>query len=854
LGRIAWEVANIAGSIVAAAYGGPFAGAAAYAAGEAVANFLLFPPSSEAFGPRLGDLATPQGSVIRSFRPIGWGRCRIPGKMIWQLGNQLQERISRQGSGIKGGEGQTTYSYSTTAAFLFGQGPAVSITRLWGDGKLFYSWDGVNPATAKEKYPGVVRVYLGEETQEPDPTIQAGRATISGYAMTAGGTGYVVGDTGGIGGGNDDLGYKVLTIGGGGAVLSVQLFGGTGYVIGPSYPLHRGGVQEGHGTNASLHITSIASGTTQVPAWRDSVYVLLNNMPLADFGNHLLLPTAEVNFTASPIPIATILHSLCLSAGLEEGQIDVSRVEQTVEGYVLLNRPSARAAIQPLLDVFLIDCVETDDQIIFVPRGQAPLFTIPQACLGAHEAQEPVPPPLSLTHMQEIEIPARVELSYMDRERDYDWNMQPGERVARPVPTQFSRRVRQIQAPIVMSPDAAKQQALKLLYNSWIGRDQGAFASSRALARLNPTDVVNIQTDALHTLRLTQNDYGAQGLLRWQGVSEQASVFTNTTQGLSSPSTTHFIATPEPTTLLVLDTSIVSAADDDTGLYFAVASEDVRWRGAAVLRSVDGVSDWQPVATFQAIARHGVAATVLEDWPGYNTWDRAHTVDITMTAGVPESFTEAAVLAGLARAALLGNEILYWQNATQLDDVTWRLDTLLRARRGTDWATGDHEEGEAFIILDSETIKRYAAPPSDLNQTRYYKTVSSGESIDDVSAVAVVNQGRGQICFSPSHLRGTRNSSNDIAVTWRPRTRIPWTRIAGIAGPLGEREERYVVSSILGLGSPIVLRSWNLTSRTVTYTAAEQTEDGLVPGDPVYLRVQQGNDYTGAGHPTEAAL
>ena len=349
---------------------------------------------------------------------------------------------------------------------------------------------------------------------------------------------------------------------------------------------------------------------------------------------------------------------------------------------------------------------------------------------------------------------------------------------------------------------------------------------------------------------------GAQGLIQWQGITEQASLLTSTTlpPGNSSPSVTRFVAVPGDTTLLVLDTSILTAQDNDTGFYLAVASDDVSWRGATVVRSVDGVSDWQPVATFQARARYGVTATVLGDWPGYNTWDRASTVDITMAYGTPDSSTEDAILAGLAHPYLIGDEIVYAATATFLSGTTWRLSVFLRGRRGTEWAMGAHTTDEQAIVLESDTVQRYSAPTTDVYHTRYYKTLSTGQGIDDVTATTVVNRAHGQDCFAPGHVRGTRNASNDVTATWRPRTRIPWTRIAGVAGPLGEREERYTVSSILGLGSPIVLRTWTVTTRTVTYLASEQTADGLTPGDPVYLKVQMLNDYTGAGHAAEAAL
>jgi len=844
----AFQIVHAVGSLALSVVN-PIAGAAVYAAGELTAQYLLFPPRSETFGPRT-PLQQTSGSLIGSFRPLGYGRCRVPGKMIWQLGNSLQEHVSRQGSGVKGGQGVTTYSYSTTAAFLWGEGPAVSVTKIWGDGKLFYSWDGSNPSSVQEKYPGVVRSYLGVETQDADPTIQSGATTVSGYAMVSGGSGYAVGDTGGVGRGDDgDMGYQVTSVGAGGSVTAVQLIGGSGYVIGPTYPLHKGGTQQGNGNNASLRVTTTTSGATQVPAWRDTCYTVCDVLPLADFGNHLPLMTAEVTFSASPVSVSAILHDLCRRAGLTDAQIDVSRVTPTIEGYVLLSRPTARSAMQPLLDTFLIDCVETDGQLVFVPRGQPSLFSLGSANLAAHEPQTAVPPALALTRIQEVDIPERVELTYLDSARNYDAAVQYGARIGLPQPTQFSRGRRQVQTPIVMSATQAKQQAQKMLYSAWVGREQATFTAPRALSRLNPTDVITIDVGTTaYTVRLTQSDVGAQGLQRWQGVSEQATVFAVTTPGTTVPTPPPFIAPPATSTLLVLDTALLSSQDDDLGLYFAAASTDMGWNGATLWWSLDGTSNWQQVLSFSSRATYGTAATVLGTRPPYNTWDRANSVTITLGYGSVPSYSPTAVVLGTANAALLGQEIIQWQTATQLDAVTWRLAMLLRGRRGTEWAIGSHAVGERFVLLDPQTIGRYVPLASDLNQTRYYRLVSAGQTVADVASVAVVNGGEAQRCYAPDHIRGSRDVSNNLTVTWRPRTRLPWETLNGQSGPLGEQSERYRVAVTEALGSPIEVRSWTVTTPTVTYLALDQGADGFAPGSLIPVQVQQVNVYTGSGH------
>jgi protein involved in polysaccharide export with SLBB domain len=65
--------------------------------------------------------------------------------------------------------------------------------------------------------------------------------------------------------------------------------------------------------------------------------------------------------------------------------------------------------------------------------------------------------------------------------------------------------------------------------------------------------------------------------------------------------------------------------------------------------------------------------------------------------------------------------------------------------------------------------------------------------------------------------------------------------------PLAEETEAYEVD-IRNAGDTATLRTFTgLTSPTVTYTAAQQTADGLTPGDPVRVHVFQMSALVGRG-------
>jgi hypothetical protein len=108
---------------------------------------------------------------------------------------------------------------------------------------------------------------------------------------------------------------------------------------------------------------------------------------------------------------------------------------------------------------------------------------------------------------------------------------------------------------------------------------------------------------------------------------------------------------------------------------------------------------------------------------------------------------------------------------------------------------------------------------------------------------------------SPNNLRATRDGSNNVTLTWDRRTRyLP--RYGGAGGsytPLGEDSERYEVDVYASGAYAAVLRTISSTSETASYTAAQQTADGLTPGNPVFVRVYQLGAAIGRGTQLQAS-
>ena len=166
----------VAGLGAAAGYaiGGPVGASIGWGLGSYLGSQLWPTQLPDVEGPRVTDLSASQ-SAYGIPRTRLWGTVACAGNLIWTT--DLQETRDRDTTG--GGKGGatpeqtiTTYSYSVSAAWGFCEGPVSFVRRIWFDSELVYDHRDTNRGISIKDGVGL-RVYLGNDTQMPDPIIEA---------------------------------------------------------------------------------------------------------------------------------------------------------------------------------------------------------------------------------------------------------------------------------------------------------------------------------------------------------------------------------------------------------------------------------------------------------------------------------------------------------------------------------------------------------------------------------------------------------------------------------------------------------------------------------------------------------
>lgn len=535
------------------------------------------------------------------------------------------------------------------------------------------------------------------------------------------------------------------------------------------------------------------------------------------------------------IPLSDVVSDLSVRAGLLTAQIDVTQLPDLVPGYTVAQQMSCRDAITPLQSAWYFDAVERAGVMTFVKRGGAPAFTIPDTDLAAQAPGGQAPPLLTEIRAQEVDLPAIMNVKYVNAANDYQ------------IGTQMSQRQvtqSQLNSTIELAiniPDAkAKQVANTLLFNAWWERQSYTALTSRQWAFLEPTDVGIIHGQQM---RIANKTDVASNIEQFDCV---ACVTMLWTQGPTAVGTSGFTpATPTPkqqAQLILMDIPLVVDTDHPNGLYAAMAGlTSAAWAGANLYKSVDGGNTYSQIGSTSTPAIIGVVSNALGNFQGGNVFDETNTCTVVVGEGGGDlaSATELAVLNG-TNYAVIGNELAQYKNAVLTAPSTYLLSGFLRGRRGTEFAIPLHGAGEQFISLPELDVD---APFNELAQVREYKAVSFGMSLVSAPPVSFINYGAKLRPYSPADLGGGVDSSGNVTINWTRRTRIGGAWADYTDATLSEPSEAYVLQ-IWDAHFQHVARIVNLTSPTFVYTAAMQVADFGSTQLTIFVSVGQVGTYT----------
>lgn len=565
---------------------------------------------------------------------------------------------------------------------------------------------------------------------------------------------------------------------------------------------------------------------------------------------------------SASIPLSDVLADLAGRVGLILTDYDFSQADNIVTGLVIATRSEIREIISRVLQSYFVDLVESDGKIKAVKRGGAAAATIPAGDLGAvvgfdSEGKNRT----SLTRKQDIELPRRIDVSYYNPANGFQNSTQGSVRES----IETTENTGSLDTGLAMSDDEGRELSGALLYDAWASRTEAIITLPIKYLKYSSGDILNLPTKlGLLRVRIMQDSLAPFGPVAFRVITDDSESLVQNLPGspISQPP-----ALPDSGGSWAQNTAHRDVWDgiapgDDFGLLgqfttlAAATSPDDDYRGATIYVSFDNGASYGVSGTLPSRAQMGIAATelaapVLECTAA---WDKISTVDVTLTNGTLASCSVAEALAGFKNRAYIGNEIVSFTSVEPLGDNSYRLSNLLRGQWGTDPAWATHAIGERFVLLERGSVVQGPGGAARKGQEFLVKIVRSGMTLADTPAITVNFQLRAMMPFSVCAVTGSRDGSDNLALSWTRRNRHSGDMRDNFDIPIIETlaPGQYAFDIEILDGADVV-RTLQSNTESVVYTAADQVTDFGSTQANVVLRIYQNNEY-GRGNVKEETV
>lgn len=448
---------------------------------------------------------------------------------------------------------------------------------------------------------------------------------------------------------------------------------------------------------------------------------------------------------------------------------------------------------------------------------------------------------------QEIELPMRVTLSYIDSDRDFQVNTQAAKRARNPNPTVQTDNQTDVNIAVVTQATPAKQMAERILASAWSERSSYEVRIPPKFGYLDVTDKAELTLDDGYVVRgrFGKADIGVDYSIDATIIAETAGQYVSV--ALADPgvpwSGNQTIKAPLGSKLILLDAPLLRDGDDLGGTamrgYWGGASYLTAggWPGAQLQSSSDGELFTMADASADEVTWGAIETPPPDPASCWRTqFGATMTVRVTGGTYVPTPTNDLG-LANLANpmAVIKANgqvEIIQYRDVTALGSGRYTLGTFYRGVRGTDAMAGALAPGDIFIFLSTVGVREIVVPLAFHNVNEFWRLPTNGAFANSAIPQGFVFHGRDLMPYAPADVSAAVLESGDIVLTWVRRTRFGGELRDGIdTVALNEQSEAYEIDILSGPGGR-VLRTLSATSPTATYPSAEvRTDFGTPPTD-----------------------
>ncbi len=453
-----------------------------------------------------------------------------------------------------------------------------------------------------------------------------------------------------------------------------------------------------------------------------------------------------LNGRMSSVDLGDLINAILVDHGLPVA--NVSAVDGTLSGYISDNPDSARAALEPLIDLFGLAVSETAGKFVIFSDYQPPEPEVVIADLVS-DGDEAV---MRRVRGPDHEHPNEVVLHFRDPMQEFQAVS------ARRLSADSAQGRRQSYIALAGLMEASQGEALAgdWLRRRWTERDTAAFSLPPSARSIQPGSFIRLaHCDGESDFLVTAIDDGlsrqveARRLVRLPPHSDYAAL---PASGASSMADT----TTNPLAIFLDLPMTGSSVQPHQQLRVAAWSKP--WRPQVVSVSPEETG-YLTRSTIPHAAWIGVLEAAIGPGPSGRI-DNANVLTVKMISGEFASTTRTQLLNGANAIAVQadngGWELVQFELATEVSAGSWLLTGLLRGQLGTEDAMEAGSAAGSFALVLDEAVQPAGLQASEIGLELNWRVSPSGLLVtgDNISSWSGEGGVRALTPLSPVHLRG----------------------------------------------------------------------------------------------------
>jgi hypothetical protein len=519
---------------------------------------------------------------------------------------------------------------------------------------------------------------------------------------------------------------------------------------------------------------------------------------------------------------------------------DVANADGTMHGYVIPDPSSARAALEPVIDLFGLGVCEVGGKLVFRREGAGQMLSATVTELVV-EDQNPV---VETVRLPDHQLPTEAVLTYQDPFLEYQSGTAKKFRGSA-----AGQRQQTIGFPGVLEANEASALLEGWIQRRWSQRESVAFAVPAPHPDIEPGAIVRLPAVGESEYLVTAVEDGLIRKVSARQIARGAPA--PVTGGLPRPNPSRPAIAGRPLALF-LDLPMAPGARNPYE-QFRIAAWNRRWQSQAVFASPEETGFIQRALVSQA-ATIGQLIELLD--AGYEgRIDRKTAVRVRLLDGELASVSRPQMLNGANVAAIRSEngawELVQFESAEEYAPEEWRLTGLLRGQLGTTDAMAAGATAGADFVLINEAVRPAGLLPSECGLVLNWRTGPAGYDFSAANFVQHSEAGgiRSSLPLAPAHLRCRKSATGDLTIEWKRRGRIDADSWLGADIPLGEETEAYRVEIAPAGGAPVRIATSSVPNWI--YAAAEIAADFSPVPQEIDVSVSQLSAAVGWGIPVK---